>query len=220
MRHATTLLLAGLLLVVGAHTSGAESKTTKLSLSVGGMSCERCSGHIKKTIGALDGVYSVTADHEKGRVIVVYRRKKISKKKIRQAITDLGYVIGKGDPKVVYPDGADIKVLSKKGEDVIVGRHLASGKITVVDFYADWCKPCKALDRRLAALVGKNLRRLAVRKVNIVTFDTPVAKRYLKKVAGLPYIRIYDTHGKFVVALSGDDVDRVGREINKIYTRK
>jgi len=214
-----TLSSIALILIVWSapHRLFADRSGTKtLDIAVAGMSCEGCAANITKTVTALDGVVSVRADHEKARVVVVYEPAKVSDKRIRSAITKIGCVIGDKDPPVVYPKGADVKTISKKGEDVRVERHLARGKITIVDFYADWCKPCKALDRRIAARVAAAPETIAVRKVNIVTWESPVAKRYLKKVPGLPYVHVYDQKGKLVVKLSQDNVDKLDHYLAKL----
>jgi len=186
-----------------------KTDTIRIKIPVAGMACQGCASHIQKKVSALPGVASVVANHETSSVVVVYNPKKSSEVHIKKAITTLGYVIGVSDPPVRYPKEADVKVLSKHGEDTNLSKHLAQGKITLVDFYADWCKPCKALDRRLAFLLTKNKERFALRKINIVSWDTPVSKHYLGKAPGLPYVKIYNKKGKLVSILSGEDVDKI-----------
>ena len=69
--------------------------------------------------------------------------------------------------------GQEIEVLSH-GQTVDVNQHLAAGNITVVEFYADWCGPC----RKVAPLLEQMARKdpeIAVRKIDIVNWQSAVA---------------------------------------------
>jgi thiol-disulfide isomerase/thioredoxin len=76
------------------------------------------------------------------------------------------------------------------------------GKWTVFDFWADWCEACKALERDLREL-ARQRPDIAVRRVNIVDFDSPIATRELHGVSELPHIRIVDPSGRVVSSESG-----------------
>ncbi len=44
-------------------------------------------------------------------------------------------------------DGADLQEISAAGEDVPdLGAHAVKGKVTVFDFYAVWCAPCRQVE--------------------------------------------------------------------------
>lgn len=63
------------------------------------------------------------------------------------------------------------------------------GKWTVFDFWAPWCEACQVLDKRLRTLAAER-PGLSVRRVNIVDFESPIARRELRGVSVLPHVRL------------------------------
>ena len=96
--------------------------------------------------------------------------------------------------------GGDVVDLVNAGEDAPL--TAVPGKWTVIDFWAPWCVACKTLDRELRERAAKDAR-LAVRRVNIVDFDSPIARRELPGVTVLPHVRVVDPSGKTVLDASG-----------------
>jgi len=90
--------------------------------------------------------------------------------------------------------GGDIRIVSK-GEPLNLRDHLAAGKYTLFDYYADWCPPCRRLSPRLEEL-ARSHPNLAVRKIDIVSWSHPVAHQ--QGVTDLPYLRLFDPEGKLV----------------------
>lgn len=119
------------------------------------------------------------------------------------------------DPLPPLPANADLKELSKEGEDVpSLDAHIVPGKVTLFDFYAVWCAPCRKIDAHVFALLGKR-SDLALRKLNVVSWDTPLAERYLKNISDLPYVVVYGKNGKRVAAVAGFDLEELDRAIAK-----
>jgi len=117
------------------------------------------------------------------------------------------------DPLPGLPAGADLVELSKQGEDVpSLDAQAVKGKVTLFDFYAVWCGPCRKLDAHVFPLLGKR-GDLALRKLNMVSWETPLAERYLKDIPGLPYVVVYGKDGKKVRAVSGLDLEALDHAI-------
>jgi len=87
-----------------------------------------------------------------------------------------------------------------QGEEVNLDEHVVAGKTTIVDFYSDFCPPCKALSPKLEALAEKR-DDIALVKVDInrpgkqgIDWDSPVVKQFgLKSV---PFLMIFGPEGK------------------------
>ena len=82
----------------------------------------------------------------------------------------------------------------QKGSPIQLSEMLAPGRVTIVDFFADWCGPCKAIDPYLRSLA--NDPEVAVRKVDIVNWGSPVARQWNLK--SIPNVRVFDKTGKQV----------------------
>ena len=95
--------------------------------------------------------------------------------------------------------GAKVEVISH-GEQVDIQEHCERGKITIVDFYADWCGPCKQAGPVLEELVNKD-SDLVLRKVDIVKWGSPVSQQF--GINGIPFIQVYDGRGNKVGEIKG-----------------
>jgi thiol-disulfide isomerase/thioredoxin len=110
------------------------------------------------------------------------------------------------EPLPTLAAGADLQKLSEKGEDVPdLATHAVQGKVTVFDFYADWCPPCRKVDAHMYGLLNQRAD-VAYRKLNVVSWETPLAKRYLQGVPNLPHLVVYGRDGKPVRSVTGLDL--------------
>jgi len=94
-----------------------------------------------------------------------------------------------------YPPGADVKVLSASGAAVGPLYLLrVPKKYTVFDVYADWCAPCKIVDKRLREILSTR-KDVAVRKLNVVNFKSSLAEELGPGFETLPYLVVFNPEG-------------------------
>ena len=91
-------------------------------------------------------------------------------------------------------DKGDIKIIRNKGANMAMSQVIVLGKITIVDFFADWCGPCKRLSPYLEEMVHNNPTEACLRKIDIVNWNTPIVKQY--NIKSIPNVRIYDRNGR------------------------
>jgi len=109
---------------------------------------------------------------------------------------------------------ANFLVLSK-GKSIDLKPHIKAGKITVFDFYAEWCGPCKKLDRSLVSLKRTYGERLMIYKLDIVEWGSELATEH--GVKDLPYLQVYDTQGKLLK--KGPSVQVLGTLVEELNKR-
>jgi thiol-disulfide isomerase/thioredoxin len=117
-------------------------------------------------------------------------------------------------PAKPAPSGADVQEIAKNGADVpALEPFLVPGKVTVFDFYAGWCPPCRKVDEYLHERLGE--RAFAIRKIDVSSWDSPVAKRWLARVPNLPYLIVYARDGRRVADISGPDFAAIDRALDE-----
>lgn len=185
-----------------------DSSLQRQVFSLQKLNCEGCGGRVARVLRKQPGVTAVSFEKTKVELSVTWKKKLTNAETITKTITGLGFVAlqgpGKGayNPPAKFPKSMDVQKISKQGELVLLEKHLAKGKVTVFDFFAVWCGPCKDVDQELLKLMTKH-RGIALRKLNIVSWDKPITKKYLKNVKQLPYLVIYDQNGKKVKTITG-----------------
>jgi thiol-disulfide isomerase/thioredoxin len=105
---------------------------------------------------------------------------------------------------------ADVAVLTENGSAVGPLEALrVPGKYTVFDVYADWCLPCQDVDRRLREIAAER-PDVAVRKLNVVDFESPLAAELGPQFDALPYLVVFSPAGgrTVVVGLDPPALDR------------
>jgi thiol-disulfide isomerase/thioredoxin len=101
--------------------------------------------------------------------------------------------------------GQPIEVISH-GTQVDINQHLALGHVTVVDFYADWCGPCRQLSPSLEQMATSD-PEVALRKIDIVNWKTAVVQQF--NIHSIPQVNVYDRSGRLVGTVVGVDFEKV-----------
>jgi len=101
--------------------------------------------------------------------------------------------------------GESITVISH-GAQVDINQHLALGSVTVVDFCADWCGPCRELSPSLEQMATSD-PDIALRKVDIVNWRTAVVQQF--NIHSIPQMKVYDRSGRLVGTVVGADFEKV-----------
>ncbi len=114
-------------------------------------------------------------------------------------------ITGRGQPSEVI----------SHGEQVDINQCLALGNVTVVEFYADWCGPCRRLSPSLEQMAQID-PEVALRKIDIVRWGTPVAQQF--NIHSVPQVNVYDRAGHLVGTVLGVDFDQVKAHVAQAKT--
>jgi copper chaperone CopZ len=205
-----------ILAIASATTLAADTLTFKVT----GIDCAGCGPPLVKVLKRVDGVTSAKVDTKA--MTATVDGASLDREKLRAAVSNAGFVatFAGEQARDIEPlpaevvKGMDI-VAYEDGKRVDLAKAMAPGKITIVDFYADWCGPCHVLEARLQHLM-QGQANLALRRVNIGKWDNDAAKQATElRAAALPYIRVYNAKGKFVTSVTGGMWDEVLAAIGK-----
>ena len=187
-----------------------EPAADRLVLSMPELSCASCGAKVQRAVEALPGVKQAAFAKAKVEVGVAYDPAVTTPERILQASNQVGEKVvmgaGKGgyQASVEHSEESDTQIISR-GEEVTLSEHLVPGKVTVVDFYADWCGPCRRVAVVMNTVMGAR-NDVALRKIDIVEWDTPVAKQHMSEVSQLPYTIIFNKTGEEVRRIVGLDL--------------
>ncbi len=103
------------------------------------------------------------------------------------------------------PVNYEPEVISR-GEKVELTSHLAAGRVTVFEFYADWCAVCRRLDAGLRQLAFTR-QDVVLKRVNIGDGETAVSQQY--NITATPTFYVYGTAGSLFKAFVTDDLQKL-----------
>lgn len=201
----------------GARPIPADARTTVVSLDK--IDCSDCGDGIISDLRQRPGVYDARFDRRTAEILVVAAPSFDVYTHVRKLAAEDGFeaILGAGKGRyldhIPFPEGADVRTVVTDGRDVPdLAPHLARGVVTVVDFSATWCGPCRKVDEHMVKVLGSR-KDVAYRRLDVGDWDTPLAKRYLANVSQLPYIVVYDKRGVAVDRITGLDLARLDRAI-------
>jgi Thiol:disulfide interchange protein len=100
------------------------------------------------------------------------------------------------------PQRAASHVSWAKYDEKLIATARETGKPVMIDFYADWCLPCKELDAKTFtdAKVGKEATRFVALKANLTSKEDPKARELSEKygIVGVPTVVFIDAKGQEV----------------------
>jgi thiol-disulfide isomerase/thioredoxin/copper chaperone CopZ len=175
---------------------------------------------VAKQLSASPGVDVVEMDKNAVAVRVTYDTMTVSPERLDEVVQAKGFPwsrdreTGSWAPEIEFPDAMDVEKICHEGEEVDLTAHLASGKVTVFDFYAPWCGPCRVVTHELKDILSTR-DDVAVRKVNIVDWDRPVVAQHLQGVANIPFVIIFGKEGQRVAAITGVKKEEIREAILK-----
>lgn len=101
----------------------------------------------------------------------------------------------------------DVAVAIEDGRFVDPSTLAVPGKVTLVHYGAEWCHPCHDLREQMLDFMTKERPDIALREVDIVDWDAPMATRYLSRLTDrIPYVEVYDAQGRLVRGVISDAV--------------
>lgn len=205
-----------LLALVFAIQSQAQQTTT---FTIEGMTCTACANTATNILKNLEGVDSAKVDFETKKAIIIGTATEADIENIIKEKTNFE-VLFEGD-SLVEPltenEKKDLDIQTIKGGNKInFKEHLSSGKITIFDFYADWCGPCRVFSPKVEHYIKQN-PGVALRKVDVVDWKSALSKQLTNdyKMPALPFTLIFDDKGNLLGKVEGNDIEKVNQIISQ-----
>jgi copper chaperone CopZ len=177
--------------------SALPSQAETFQFHVVGIECSQCAAPIRQALLATAGIEKAQVDWKKETARVEIPPG-FDKSRIKGALENLGFAAvfpgesSKGFEPLADSELAKLDIQRFDGKSAIEERAVSvSGKTTLIDYYADWCGPCKTLELRLQHYMQLH-PEIALRRVDIGKWDNAAARQITRQGASsLPYVRVY-----------------------------
>ena len=202
-----TITIAIWTLIVFSQTS------QTIEFSIEGMTCQGCVNTATGVLKNVEGVESVSIDLASKKAIVTGNIN-VTEESLKKAIKSrTNFEPLFASEKLVEPlsneerNGLDIKSIEGGGK-IKFKDHLATGKVTIFDFYADWCAPCKVFTPKVERLLLKD-KNIALRKVDLVDWKSKLAVQLTNdyKLPALPFTLVFDGEGNLLGKVEGNKIE-------------
>jgi thiol-disulfide isomerase/thioredoxin len=198
--------------------AGATARAERVQIySIQGADCATCGDKIRAALKKVKGVKKTEFDIHKVE-LTVEMEDGVPDSVVLEAAEKVGLraIVGAGQgaylPKDPYPEGADVMELNKDGAAVgPLDKLRVADKFTVFDVYADWCGPCRDVDKKLREIVSRR-PDVAVRKLNVVDFDSPLARDL--GIEMLPHVVVFTPEGK-KTEIHGAELGKIDKALKK-----
>ena len=214
MRNHSRVLVAISFLALAASPARADRVQI---YSIQGADCSSCGEKIRTALKKVKGVKKTNFDMRKVE-LTVEMEDGVADSVVLAAAEEVGLhaIVGAGQgaylPKEPYPAGADVLELNKDGAAVgPLDKLRVADKFTVFDVYADWCGPCRDVDKKLREIVAGR-PDVAVRKLVVLDFDSPLARELGLEM--LPHVIVYKPEGKRT-EIRGAELGKIDKALKK-----
>jgi len=189
-------------------------------LSIADSDCASCGSMMAEEIQDMPDIEKAEYDVKKVEVTAYYKPGTVKPEELVKRLDWLNYDIrigsghGSYQARKDFGEELDVKIIVHDGSAVNLSEHLVAHKVTVVDFFADWCGPCRKIDELMAEILKEN-PDVAFRKVNIVDWESPAAKQHLGDASNIPHVMVFTPAGTLLTQISGVKATEIKEAIEK-----
>ena len=200
-------LVVGIALV-GLTAAGCSAPLAQTVISIANSECASCGGMTAEALGDMEDIEKAEFNVQKSEVTAFHKAGAVTGEELIKRLDWLNYDLRVGSgggsykPSHDFQEALDVQVIVTDGSEVDLQAHLIEGKVTMFDFFATWCGPCRTLDEWMEGIMRSNAK-IGVRKINIVDWDSPVANQHLAGASNIPHVLVFSPSGTLVGRVDG-----------------